>query len=466
MDERMDPFAVPMVFLRVGWMDRYQGMDDGTTIVGGGAYVDERGFGHEIFNFQPFEGRVYGYVQPPRGRKPLWEEARIDLRRLGAPADAHSVPGILCIWVAPSPGGGAVVVGWYRNATVYREWQPPPPHSERRHDGADADCGYYVAARADDAVRLDPQDRDFFLPKRGAGGLGQANILYADRPALHRQLRLDVLRYVESRTPAEHLFGELDEDTSARWWAGLLLRAGDALAGGTIFESPVLRRRYQVQAIAPDRIRIERLDANDPVELTRQRVDLAVRRILEAGGRVRRATEIRTVAKETAFVEFHPAFSWDASRDWIVFRPELAALADEAGTLPDVVEEPSAATSALWSLPLSDLRTRVLGGTRSSSSPRERTRRVHERSQALRVYVLRRANGTCEGCGSPGPFVTPAGHRYLEPHHIQRLADGGPDHPQWVIGLCPNCHRRVHHGADRAEYNAALAKRMEIIEPS
>jgi hypothetical protein len=36
----------------------------------------------------------------------------------------------------------------------------------------------------------------------------------------------------------------------------------------------------------------------------------------------------------------------------------------------------------------------------------------------------------------------------LEPHHIRRLADGGPDHPRWVAALCPTCHRRVHHGVD------------------
>tara|TARA_R110000772_G_scaffold222322_2_gene332802 strand:- start:606 stop:920 length:315 start_codon:yes stop_codon:yes gene_type:complete len=43
--------------------------------------------------------------------------------------------------------------------------------------------------------------------------------------------------------------------------------------------------------------------------------------------------------------------------------------------------------------------------------------------------------------------------RYLEPHHIRRLTDGGPDDPQYVIALCPNCHREVHSGVEGEKKN-------------
>jgi hypothetical protein len=42
---------------------------------------------------------------------------------------------------------------------------------------------------------------------------------------------------------------------------------------------------------------------------------------------------------------------------------------------------------------------------------------------------------------------------------------GGPDHPAHVIALCPNCHRRVHFGADGHTYNATLIAVMFTIEP-
>ena len=83
----------------------------------------------------------------------------------------------------------------------------------------------------------------------------------------------------------------------------------------------------------------------------------------------------------------------------------------------------------------------------------------------MHTYVLRRADGTCEGCGDPAPFNKRAtGRPYLEPHHIRRRADAGPDHPRWIIALCPNCHRRVHYGENGTDYNEKLADRAGVLE--
>lgn len=53
------------------------------------------------------------------------------------------------------------------------------------------------------------------------------------------------------------------------------------------------------------------------------------------------------------------------------------------------------------------------------------------------------------------------GEPYLHAHHIHELSDGGSDTPDTVVGLCPNCHYRVHHGEDGDEYNQEL---LEIIQ--
>ncbi len=45
------------------------------------------------------------------------------------------------------------------------------------------------------------------------------------------------------------------------------------------------------------------------------------------------------------------------------------------------------------------------------------------------------------------------------------LSDGGPDHPSFVIALCPTCHRRVHYGFDGLEYNEDLVAKLESLEP-
>jgi 5-methylcytosine-specific restriction protein A len=61
--------------------------------------------------------------------------------------------------------------------------------------------------------------------------------------------------------------------------------------------------------------------------------------------------------------------------------------------------------------------------------------------------VLFRAEGQCEGCKKPAPFVSKAtGDPYLEVHHITPLAQGGDDTVDNAWALCPNCHREKHFG--------------------
>lgn len=151
-------------------------------------------------------------------------------------------------------------------------------------------------------------------------------------------------------------------------------------------------------------------------------------------------------------------------RTAIVFRLDL-----DAG--PDGKPVPSEGSSLgqevrqLMKLPLQRLRRLAYEMPADMGAPVEqRLTRVYKRNAQVKAYILRRANGFCEGCSQPAPFETEAGKPYLEPHHIRRLADEGPDHPMWIAALCPNCHRRVHYGIDGTIYNEKVAARIAILE--
>ena len=88
----------------------------------------------------------------------------------------------------------------------------------------------------------------------------------------------------------------------------------------------------------------------------------------------------------------------------------------------------------------------------------------YNRSEAVKLYVKARADGTCEGCGEPAPFESKTGEPYLHAHHVNELSDGGSDTVETVIALCPNCHYRVHHGVDGDEYNERLRLHLRDIE--
>lgn len=78
-----------MVFLNVGWMKDYKGIAGGDGIQGGGSYVSENKFGHEIFNFSEFNGLMYGYVQPPG--------YSINIDRLGAHSTDDWIDDVLVV---------------------------------------------------------------------------------------------------------------------------------------------------------------------------------------------------------------------------------------------------------------------------------------------------------------------------------------------------------------------------------
>lgn len=193
-----DPFSIPMVFLRIGWMDYYRGQSASDTISGGGSYVDEQGYGHEIYNFKQYEGHFYGYVRPPRGGLDEWTFPQINIGRLGGTSKDEEVSGALAIWVAKHPDTHeSCIVGWYQNATVYRQFQQSPPESNRTYNGED--MGFYFLAKTEDSVLLPRDERLFTIPTGGKGKLGQSNIWYADDPDVHGDFRSMVVNFIGNR---------------------------------------------------------------------------------------------------------------------------------------------------------------------------------------------------------------------------------------------------------------------------
>jgi 5-methylcytosine-specific restriction protein A len=72
---------------------------------------------------------------------------------------------------------------------------------------------------------------------------------------------------------------------------------------------------------------------------------------------------------------------------------------------------------------------------------------AYNRNADVVAEVLFRAEGVCEGCNLPAPFLrrrdsTP----YLEVHHLIPLAMRGEDTVENALALCPNCHRQRHFG--------------------
>jgi 5-methylcytosine-specific restriction protein A len=98
------------------------------------------------------------------------------------------------------------------------------------------------------------------------------------------------------------------------------------------------------------------------------------------------------------------------------------------------------------------------GGTRTTRASKQ-----FDRDPNIIAWVLRASAGLCEACGEAAPFLKLDGSYFLEVHHVRPLAEGGPDQADNAVALCPNCHRRLHHGGDRVPYRRKLIAAVERI---
>ncbi|WP_271270522.1 HNH endonuclease [Aliamphritea hakodatensis] len=112
---------------------------------------------------------------------------------------------------------------------------------------------------------------------------------------------------------------------------------------------------------------------------------------------------------------------------------------------------------------LGRLRELAMEAATWSGKSKDVQKQYYRRSFAVKNYALRRAAGSCESCKLPAPFETTQNAPYLEVHHVNKLSDGGPDHPDFVIALCPNCHRKAHYSKFAAEYNLELKAKLATL---
>jgi len=118
-------------------------------------------------------------------------------------------------------------------------------------------------------------------------------------------------------------------------------------------------------------------------------------------------------------------------------------------------------------LSLIDLRKQALGNGGKPCKGRVSANEYKKTSKAIKVYARVRAKGVCERCGNNAPFESIEGP-FLEVHHLLRLADGGPDKPENVAAICPNCHSEAHYGVNRNQISTNLIniiqkKELEVV---
>lgn len=147
----------------------------------GGSYVDTHGEAHECCNFlEDNYGIVYGHVETWKGDENGYD-AQIRIENLGADKNDTYIDGVNVIWIATHQEGGRRVIGWYKNARVYRERQRhnknkyPTTQHERDKVGS-----YRITAKQEDIHLIIEDQRHLIInpSKKRKGFPGMNSIFY------------------------------------------------------------------------------------------------------------------------------------------------------------------------------------------------------------------------------------------------------------------------------------------------
>jgi len=179
-----------IVFIGLTEMEKYCGMEE--NLSGGGSYIEEHGFGHELFNFREDNGYCYGYT-PPWGKLNLRNISNV----INSDALGDYVDDVLVVFTGTRQG--RMVVGWYKHARVYAE-SVNDERQSRYFDTVQKYIGYNIVCSASDATLIDYDDRSFIIPRatqENKVGHGQHNVWYASE-AKDQAFKDSVIAYIDS----------------------------------------------------------------------------------------------------------------------------------------------------------------------------------------------------------------------------------------------------------------------------
>lgn len=140
---------------------------------------------------------------------------------------------------------------------------------------------------------------------------------------------------------------------------------------------------------------------------------------------------------------------------------EIRTVLAERGVQPGDPKAPTADEETLERRAAALQKQRIKVPPKGIKNPKRaaNSRTVYVRDPEVRAWVRNEAEGHCEGCGEPAPFLK-LDLPFLEVHHVRPLAEKGSDQISNAVALCPNCHRRCHHSNDSVEFTESLYEKV------
>jgi len=184
-----------ILFCNIARMKYYKGISPGVDEPNyGGEYVSRTGDAAEKFNFAPLQTelgeRCFGFVETKSTNSRTTNQLHIE-RLEGVAKKAAEANDVLVVWCSTHHQNRAVVVGWYKHATVLRNYEA----IEVRDEIGVSEQIFNVEADAQDCVLLPEGERNrhcWWAPRKKmtrSFGFGQANVWFAEEESAGNYVR-------------------------------------------------------------------------------------------------------------------------------------------------------------------------------------------------------------------------------------------------------------------------------------
>ena len=179
-----------VLFCNIAYMKYYKGIiKNADEPRFGGEYVLRTGDAHEKYNFSPYEtdnGEMcFGFFETKSTNGKDSNQLHIE-KIEGISKNDDFAENVLVIWCAKYHDNRTVIVGWYKNATVYRYYDSVEVSQD---DGTYYTQHFNIEAVAKDCVLLTEGERNVHIwqvPRKNktrSYGFGQANAWFASEDA-------------------------------------------------------------------------------------------------------------------------------------------------------------------------------------------------------------------------------------------------------------------------------------------
>ncbi len=454
-----------LLFCNITYMKYYNGDDENDRPVHGGKYVDKTGDAYEKNNFrEETDGYYYGFVETKyndgyeSGKYPK----KIHIEKINSQYKGKEyIENVTVVFCAKSDIlDTTVIVGWYKNATVYRDRKTI--HGRQ----------YNIKAKVEDSYLIPVINRTYVIPRAINSdekiGFGQSGLWYANNIEEEKIFALKVKNYIDNYTQEVYLDADrvicekntyeiLNKYMGTRYNGWMQACWPEKYADKQFrvwFPKLANTRNEETMAATSGYINIISDDWNEIVfDDTRKRETEDDKRYKFDGHSIVFAMEpnnglyifrgIYDIDNNKTELN-HLVYKGIATKVKIIGAPAFKIeLIDEiCDDIPLTYEE-----QEKQAISLPDERLFKIAKMYETDSPKKR--KVKETEQFVRnPYIAeatkRRANGICQLCRKAAPFTRSDGNPYLESHHIIWLSDGGSDSLNNTVALCPNCHRKMH----------------------